>query len=522
MFMQHNGLRSKSGGIVMLTPDVGQGYLVLNKAENPDVETWVIEVNTRTFDQNNQSTDKTLDKVVLTNNINYWRVPETVSGSKEIRFIDVTGLDENNASLVTEGPIIVTDHPETALEVGGTPTLYGCSWLCNGSYYAWEIQQYVNPELPLAGPSRLVVETALNFNEALQQATPHYRYITEIEFQNECAMGGYFLPGVPCLPDGVWMTNSITVPFGTGASVYKDLNGQQIPGGTEVRGVGKPLVDWDGGNPIGTPELNFGMDKCGNDTWWAMDMVNNNEPTSDGYPMDGTGTSFYPELACNGIVSSGVSDPELLTACVGDAWDEFINNGLGGNAGDPTSDTAWAAFVSAVVDCLTADEDDDGDVLSWQGRVDKINITNLNDPSDPVIGIDPSDASTFSSGFTLQPGLYNFGFAVKGKGYVPMIFELEKKLTISTAMADFLSVTIYPVPIIDGKFNIDMTASEDLRFTYEFRDGTGKLLYEEKFSLKKGQQWKHSVAPKEGIPSGNHINRFVFADGSVLALQTIK
>jgi hypothetical protein len=48
------------------------------------------------------------------------------------------------------------------------------------------------------------------------------------------------------------------------------------------------------------------------------------------------------------------------------------------------------------------------------------------------------------------------------------------------------------------------------------------IMHKEKFSLKKGQQWKHTVAPKEGIPSGNHINRFVFEDGSVLALQTIK
>jgi hypothetical protein len=49
-----------------------------------------------------------------------------------------------------------------------------------------------------------------------------------------------------------------------------------------------------------------------------------------------------------------------------------------------------------------------------------------------------------------------------------------------------------------------------------------KLRYKETFSLKKGQQWKHTVAPKNGVASGTYINRFVFEDGSVLALQTIK
>jgi len=60
------------------------------------------------------------------------------------------------------------------------------------------------------------------------------------------------------------------------------------------------------------------------------------------------------------------------------------------------------------------------------------------------------------------------------------------------------------------------------KFTYEFRDANGILLYTENFNLKKGQQWKHTVAPKQGVPAGRHINRFVFEDGSVLALQTIK
>lgn len=154
--------------------------------------------------------------------------------------------------------------------------------------------------------------------------------------------------------------------------------------------------------------------------------------------------------------------------------------------------------------------------------MDKINIRNLNDPTDPVKEIDPTDASTFIRGLTLQPGLYNFGMSVKDVGYVPIIFELEKKMNFSMAMSNLLSVNIYPVPIVDHKFTIDMRATESLKFTYEFRDDTGKLLYTEKFQLKKGQEWKHVVAPKQGIPNGMHINRFIFEDGSVLVLQTIK
>ena len=95
-------------------------------------------------------------------------------------------------------------------------------------------------------------------------------------------------------------------------------------------------------------------------------------------------------------------------------------------------------------------------------------------------------------------------------------------MNVSMAMADLLGVNIYPVPIVGNAFTIDMTASDALNFTYEFRNGNGTLLYTQKFKLKKNQQWTHEVKPSQGVPNGNHINRFVFADGSVLSLQTIK
>jgi hypothetical protein len=306
--------QSQRGGAVMLTPDVGQGYLVLNKAEHPDVEAWSVNLKERTFDPNGTATDVTLDRITLKNNINYWRVPNKYLNSESVLLVEVTGLNSNNTAVVTEAALDVSDAPSGALEVGGTPALLGCSWVCNGSYYAWEIQQYVEPDLPTAGPSRLEVQTALNFNQGTQTAIPNYRYITQGEFANACLdqngnnLGGFFIPGVPCSPEGIWMTGPINITQST--STYPDINGNSTPGPI-VYGVGKPLGAWDGGNPIVPPELNFGNTVCGNDVWWAMNMVNNNEPTSNGYPMDGTGNNYYPELECNQPVSGGVGEPDV-------------------------------------------------------------------------------------------------------------------------------------------------------------------------------------------------------------------
>ncbi|MCF8460750.1 MAG: hypothetical protein K9G46_08505 [Flavobacteriales bacterium] len=305
------------GGAVMFSPDNAQGYLVLNKAKNPSVTTWSIKVKERTFNAQGTPTDVQRDKVALQNNINFWRVPNKYLNSESTFFLEVTGLTSGGSTVVTEEPFVVSDAPSTALESGGTePSLLGCNWLCNGSYYAWEIQQYVSPDLPTAGPSRLEVRTALNFNTGTQTALPNYRYITQNEFSNSSCfdqngnnLGGYFIPGVPCNPDGVWMTGSISVPLGS--TDYRDMDGNVIPGPSFVRGVGKPLGVWDGGNSITTPELNFGNTVCGNDTWWAMDKVNSNAPPVNGYPKDGTGTNFYPDLECNQLTEGGVDDPDI-------------------------------------------------------------------------------------------------------------------------------------------------------------------------------------------------------------------
>jgi hypothetical protein len=39
--------------------------------------------------------------------------------------------------------------------------------------------------------------------------------------------------------------------------------------------------------------------------------------------------------------------------------------------------------------------------------------------------------------------------------------------------------------VVTNKFTIEMEAAENLKFTYEFRDNNGVLLYTETFSLKK-------------------------------------
>jgi hypothetical protein len=286
-----------------------------------------------------------------------------------------------------------------------------------------------------------------------------------------------------------------------------------------VRGVGKPLNPWTGGNQISTGELQIGTNACSNITRSiAMDMVNSPGP----HPFDGTGNNYYPLLECNELVSGG-SFPSSGSPSTYEWKSRSIRklfglpNVIGGGG---MVDNGWNPFVNDVISVIKGESLISGQ--SWQEQIDKCDIRDLNNADLPTIEIDPADPQALINGFTLTPGLYNFGFAVKDYGYVPVIFEIEEKLNVVTSLSDFLSVNIYPVPITDNSFTIDMTASETLNFTYELRDGNGLLLHKEGFRLKKNQQWSHVVKPKNGVPNGNHINRFIFSDGSVLSLQTIK
>lgn len=518
-YVAQRAMLKTGGGAVMLTPDVGQGYLVLNKKDHPDVADWVIELNQRTFAGDGTYIDQALDKVTLSNDINFWRVPEKFLYSADVFSINIYGLDENSDPVISEGPTLISNYPETALGGNDTPFALGCKWRCNGSYYAWDIQQFTDPNQPTIGPSYLELKTALNFNEATQVSTPIYRYITQEQYYDPIVgCGGseaFYLYDVPCVDlTGIWMTDPIAVP--QGSSAYKDLNGNVIPGPATVRGVGKPLGDWSGGQPIITPELQFGTNMCTQPTTWAMDHINNSGP----HPLDGTGTGYHPPLTCDQLVSGGVTDP--TPHVFGEiTWKSgLINKWLASGNNQGTGGDTWNPFVNELVSIVTGSSINSGQ--SWQELIDMCIITDLNNTDNAVISINRDDAQTFTNGFSLAPGLYNFGFAIKDFGYVPVIFEIEEKLSVSMAQSDFLSVILFPVPIEDNKFNIEMTAQESLNFNYEFRDSNGQLLYEQKFSLKKGQQWKHTVAPKLGIPTGTHINRFVFEDGSVLSLQTIK
>ena len=148
-------------------------------------------------------------------------------------------------------------------------------------------------------------------------------------------------------------------------------------------------------------------------------------------------------------------------------------------------------------------------------------IRNLNHQASDPIQFFPFTAEN-GGGFTLEAGLYNFAFIMKDGTYKPVVVEVDRQVNVTLMLADLLDVNIYPVPITDNTFTVEMVANDDLRFNYQLLDDSGMQLYGESFSLKKDQEWKHAVIVESGIPDGILINRFEFSDGSVKTIQTIK
>lgn len=74
-----------------MRPDEAQGYLVLNKVDNPDVSSWVVTLKERTYSAQGTPTDVQREKVTLKDNINFWCVPNTYLNSQSVFFAEVVG-----------------------------------------------------------------------------------------------------------------------------------------------------------------------------------------------------------------------------------------------------------------------------------------------------------------------------------------------------------------------------------------------------------------------------------------------
>lgn len=121
-----------------------------------------------------------------------------------------------------------------------------------------------------------------------------------------------------------------------------------------------------------------------------------------------------------------------------------------------------------------------------------------------------------------DPGLYNV--ALKRTGFPIMygVFEVRDPFDATLPLKDFCTATIYPNPITEDFFFIDIETSAYLRVHYEITDANGEVLDRYEFRLPKDHDGTHKIVPDVTLPSGFLYHKFSFDDDSYETIITIK
>ena len=122
----------------------------------------------------------------------------------------------------------------------------------------------------------------------------------------------------------------------------------------------------------------------------------------------------------------------------------------------------------------------------------------------------------------LNPGLYTFGYQLNDGSYLPIIAEVLSDANTSNYLSNFLSVTIFPVPITENYFNIIFNATKDMGFNYKLYDFRGNVIYSMDYRIANGKPETVVIKPEREIPNGILVNVFRFKDGSQQSILTVK
>lgn len=134
-----------------------------------------------------------------------------------------------------------------------------------------------------------------------------------------------------------------------------------------------------------------------------------------------------------------------------------------------------------------------------------------------------SEGNLISQNYTLAKGLYNLVLMDANQDAVKFIFELEHNAQLIINKSDLAVISIYPNPFDANQQTITskIESSVNSRYTYTVVDLNNNEFYRSSGFVRSGDL--HEIKLRtQNLPSGQLFHKFVFDDGSVKILQTLK
>lgn len=135
--MIHSASAQVQKSFVVRQPKFCQGFLITDGGRT-DIDYWRLIISERTFDSNGFWSDEVIDRIEISDR-NYYRIPSEYfveTASHEYMYTaEAWSLTSGKKDEV--GPVSIGGN--------GIPWLTGNRFVCNGTTYAWAIQQDIHP-----------------------------------------------------------------------------------------------------------------------------------------------------------------------------------------------------------------------------------------------------------------------------------------------------------------------------------------------------------------------------------------
>ena len=487
------------GSAISYLPFQASNYLVLDAENNPNVRSWIVQIQEPIFKIGEPTIYRTIERIEI-HGTYFSQIDSKFSENGDL-FITVTGTGANGDIIVEEGPVPICT---------GCPSTYNaCQWKCVGSNYAYSITLSVDDN----GQNGLLTVAPTS-----NGAVPYYEYMSPTQFADLDAsdLSFYNVSSWNYLANPVKIVKLTGVPTGT----YSNAQNSPITSST-VYGVQKFIGPWVSSYANMSSPTNLSEADCNQNFGWALSQI-----------FEPSGT---PSLTCNGS-SGGTSGgnpppssgeielPEPFEPCI-DAFDEYLIV----NSFEPFPDQLftlgwWYVGAQELFDCISGVNNSP----SWPEEIAYITIAPYGNSGNEVV---LSEATVYSpNGEFIGPkldflkGLYWTTIQFTNCAHRTIFFEALGDFTSAMQQADFLDVTVFPVPIIGDEFNIHLQATATVKFEYFLYDFDGNTLFRRKYVLHKDHEVTRLISPSGNtvIPNGQLVNKFVFEDGSEIVFQTIK
>ncbi|MEA1874986.1 MAG: hypothetical protein U9N51_11265 [Bacteroidota bacterium] len=524
MLLGLSGNQSKAQ-LLNFTPEQLHNYVMLDYQKFQEFETWDVDIKQRFYIDSINYVDSTVfsQKVI---GQDYYKVPDVFFNDSLYFLLILTGYDKQGSVIEVAEINIGAQVPD------GTEYHHNYhKWICNGWQYAYEIDSHMALD---NGNNTGAGYLSLDFASYATDPKMYVYYHTDVWnnlLENNPQMlyerhGNFGNPNLG-------YSSNPNFNFVENADASADLRGwdglmRTTATSSALIGVRKEYgMKWR--NHLGSVITN--INAIYNEAWDILDVVEeinlHANPSFDFYnpPME--------ELECIGY---GVYDP-----IVNDPPDAISFTPYTSYRYYPQNDTMWPLesnedefediydLIDRVGEAKNSVNDDK---FTWPNDIVRIDLTKLSNGGENICrlyadSITDVNGNIITPSFSMTKGLYSISFVHPDASHNYSIIEVNNKVTNNLDVADFFEITIYPVPLFNDYFFINLQSELSDEIEYTLFDDNGRFLHNEQIiftpQASRNLGYTFKIKPdRTPLLLGVLINKFVFSDGSSQSIQILK